>query len=83
MNNNNTVKPASDGLPSIANSLSTLLSAKQYGEIRNLAGKLGIDIDEISRSLFDCDCDYLSQSGAADVIKELENKELKTAAQSR
>lgn len=73
------VAPASDGKPSIAESISTLCSANQIHAIRHLSAMLRIDEYEISRELFRCRYEELSKSGAADVIRELENRRLKAS----
>lgn len=67
------VAPASDGLPSIAESISTLCSTGQLRAIRHLSALLKIDEYEVSRELFRCRYEELSKSGAADVIRELES----------
>lgn len=70
------VAPASDGKPSIAESISTLCSPNQLRAIRHLSAMLKIDEYEVSRELFRCRYEELSKSGAADVIRELENRRL-------
>ena len=70
------VAPASDGKPSIAESISTLCSSNQIHSIRHLSAMLRIDEYEVSREIFRCRYEELSKSGAADVIRELENKRL-------
>lgn len=74
------VLPAADGKPSIAESISTLCSTPQLQAIRHLSAMLKIDEYEVSRELFRCRYEELSRSGAADVIRELENRRLRKAA---
>lgn len=71
------VVPASDGKPSIAEKISSLCSTNQLRAIRHLSALMKIDEYEISRELFRCRYEELSKSGAADVIRELENRRLK------
>lgn len=69
-------KLASDGKPAIAESLFTLITLNQIEDIKNLSKRVGVTVTKVSRELFDCEYDYLSQSGAVDVIEHLRRLEV-------
>ncbi len=76
-NNNENGFPANP----IAKSLSDLVTAKQLGMIRAISREIGIDADEESNKLMNCQTDELSKRAASNLIQHLQDLQQNQATQ--